>query len=33
MANVAYTSSGARYSHAEGYNTTTSGWCSHAEGA
>lgn len=32
MNNVAYTSSGARYSHAEGYNTTTSGWCSHAEG-
>ena len=32
--NVAYTSNGARYSHAEGYyNTTTSGWSSHAEGA
>ena len=34
MNNVAYTSNGARYSHAEGYyNTVTSGWCSHAEGA
>lgn len=34
MNNVAYTPNGARYSHAEGYyNTVTSGWCSHAEGA
>ena len=34
MNNVAYTPNGARSSHAEGYyNTVTSGWCSHAEGA
>ena len=34
MNNIAYTSNGARYSHAEGYyNTVTSGQYSHAEGA
>lgn len=33
LRNVAYTSSGAHYSHAEGYNTVTSGQYSHVEGA